>query len=44
MMFAAILGATDTVAMVSLLKTVGATPKLTILIVGRFILPGLSVI
>lgn len=38
MLFGSILSATDTVAMVALLKSVGASPKLTILIVGESLL------
>lgn len=38
MLFGSILAATDTVAMVALLKSVGASPKLTILIVGESLL------
>lgn len=38
MVFGSILSATDPVAVVSLLKTVGASPKLTILIVGESLL------
>lgn len=38
MLLGSILSATDTVAMVALLKSVGASPKLTILIVGESLL------